>query len=116
MTTELFIPQDQVNLRQKYQHLTHPAVKLVWNAFDTLTGFLHRIGTESQATPEEIELAFRKFADEFIKIYPSIGNLGQKLDEKGYAYIMCFAVNASIDYEGTASYDRMLLTNCCVSW
>ena len=116
MTTELFIPQDQVNLRQKYQHLTHPAVKLVWNAFDTLTGFLHRIGTESQATPEEIELAFQKFADEFIAIYPSIGNLGQKLDEKGYAYIMCFAVNASIDYEGTASYDRMLLTNCCVSW
>jgi len=117
MTTELFIPQDQVNLRQKYGHLTHPTVKLVWNAFDTLTGFLLRIGTESPATPEEIEQAFQKFADDFIAIYPSTGNLGQKLDGKGYAYIMCFAINASIGYkDGTASYDRMLIINCCVSW
>jgi len=116
MTTELFIPQDQVNLRQKYQHLTHPTVKLVWNAFDTLTGFLHRIGTESPATPEEIELAFKEFADGFIAIYPNIGNLGQKLDGKGHAYVMCFAINASIGYDGTASYDRMLIINCCVSW
>lgn len=116
MTTELFIPRDQVNLRQKYQHLTHPTVKLVWNAFDTLTGFLHRIGTESPATPEEIELAFKEFADGFIAIYPNIGNLGQKLDGKGHAYVMCFAINASIGYDGTASYDRMLIINCCVSW
>jgi len=117
MTTELFIPQDQVNLRQKYGHLTHPTVKLVWNAFDTLTGFLLRIGTESPATPEEIELAFKEFADGFIAIYPNIGNLGQKLDEKGHAYIMCFAINSSIGYkDGTASYDRMDLLNCCVSW
>ena len=61
MTEQLFIPKEQVNLRQKYSTLTHPTVLLIWSAFDILCGFLLRLGTESAATPEEIEQAFMDF-------------------------------------------------------
>jgi len=121
----LFIPESQSKLRTKYKDITEGFVPKVFKLYDKVNEILWKIHKDgwNTVTPQEIEVIFEDFMVEFIKDFPDVINLGQKLSGKSHGVMLCFAIAECIDHIGTKLdkypdhlFDKMDLDEVCLQF
>jgi len=125
MNKFLFIPESQSKLLAKYKNIKTGFVSVVFQLYEDVNEILwkiHENGRES-VTPQEIEKIFENFMAEFIKYFPDVINLGQKLSGKSHGVMLCFAIAECIDHIGTKLdkypdhlFDKMDLDEVCLQF
>ena len=125
MNKFLFIPESQSKLLAKYKNIKTGFVLVVFQLYEDVNEILwkiHENGRES-VTPQEIEKIFENFMAKFIKYFPDVINLGQKLSGKSHGVMLCFAIAECIDHIGTKLdkypdnfFDKMDLDEVCLKF
>ena len=123
MNKFLFIPESQSKLLVKYKNIKTGFVSVVFKLYEDVNEILWKIHKKENVTPQEIEQIFEDFMDEFIKYFPDVINLGQKLSGKSHGVMLCFAIAECIDHIGTKLdkypnhfFDKMDLDEVCLQF